>query len=316
MTAIDEKRAVAILIWTVGLSYLSAYGALELTNIGFAFGSAKQLTLIVAVIGLFLAYAVWRKMIVLPAAFACLAATFASIPPILIWTYAAMRLDMPLADAPLVAMDAALGFDWYRFIAFVDSSPLLARLLGEAYSSFYFQLLFLPVLLALFRREQRAYAMVFAYYLLCALSSIVSIWYPALGTYVVYDVAAADLANINAKFGFFFLEQFHAVREAGSFTLRLDQSAGILTFPSVHAGVAMLCAWAAWDVKWLRYPFALLNVAMAISAISHANHYLIDVIAGIALAGFCASIATLLFYRRTAENSVAATLAQPSPAAM
>jgi membrane-associated phospholipid phosphatase len=256
-------------------------------------------------------------MIVLPAAFGCLGAVFVSIPPIIAWTYAAIRVDMPLADAELATMDMALRFDWQAFIAFVDASPWLSRILGDAYSSFYFQLLFLPVLLVIFRREQRAFAMLFAYYLLCAISSVISVWYPALGAYVAYAVSGDELANINAKFGYFFLNEFYAVRSDPSFTLRLDKSAGILTFPSVHVGVAVLCAWAAWEVKWLRYPFALINIAMTASAISHGSHYFIDVIGGIGVAGLCISITAMLFYRRTGELGAATRaprLGRPSPA--
>lgn len=157
--------------------------------------------------------------------------------------------------------------------------------------------------------------MIFAYYILCAISSVISIWYPALGTCVVYGIEAESLSNINAKFGYFFLEQFYAVREAGLFVMRLDESAGILTFPSVHAGVAALCAWAAWDVKWLRAPFGLLNVAMAISAISHGSHYLVDVIAGVAVAGLCVGVATFVFYRRPQAALSTASSTVPSPAA-
>jgi membrane-associated phospholipid phosphatase len=34
----------------------------------------------------------------------------------------------------------------------------------------------------------------------------------------------------------------------------------------------------------VRYPFVAWNVVMGISAVSHANHYLIDVVAGVAIA--------------------------------
>jgi membrane-associated phospholipid phosphatase len=316
MQPIDQHIAARILLGTVGAAYVSMIVILSASDISFDFDSAGLLARFVAVLAMFLAYASWRKMIVFPTVFGCLIAMFVSSVPILTWTYGAMNLNLPLADVELVGMDEALGFDWRAFIGFVDSRPMLARLLADAYSSFFVQLLFLPILLALFRREQRAFAMIFAYYLLCAVSALVSIWYPALGTYVVYGVEADSLANINTKFGYFFLEQFHAIREAGPFVLRLDESAGIVTFPSVHAGVAALCAWAAWDVKWLRYPFALLNVAMAASAISHANHYLADVIAGVAIAGLCASVATLVFYRKAEAQVRVAVVTQPSPAAM
>lgn len=256
-------------------------------------------------IGSVSAYACFRQMIIVPAAFACLAIVFISIPPIIAWTYAAIRMDMPLADAELAAMDLALQFDWKAFISLVDASPKISGLLGDAYSSFYFQLLFLPVLLVVFGRNQRAYAMLFAYYLLCAISSFISLWYPALGAYVTYAVSSDELASINAKFGYFFLDEFHAVRSDPSFLLRIDESAGILTFPSVHVGVAVICAWAAWEAKWLRYPFLLINIAMAASAISHGSHYLIDVIGGIGVAGLSISVSAMLFYHRKAEQIVA-----------
>lgn len=279
------------------------------------FGSAAMLAQILAILSIFLVYATWRRMIILPAAFGCLAAVFASSVPILLWTYAAINLNLPLVDPQLMRMDAAIGFNWYSLITYVDASPTLAWLLAEAYSSFHLQLLFLPILLVVFRREQRAYAMIFAYYVLCIISSVIGIWYPALGAYVVYGVPAESLSNIDAKFGYFFLEQFHAVREAGPFVMRLDESAGILTFPSVHAGVAALCAWAAWDVKWLRLPIGLLNIAMAVSAMTHGSHYLVDVIAGIAVAGLSASVATFAFYRRLRSMPNSAPSMEPSPAA-
>ncbi|WP_425277651.1 phosphatase PAP2 family protein [Mesorhizobium amorphae] len=128
-------------------------------------------------------------------------------------------------------------------------------------------------------------------------------WYPALGTYAAYGVGIGDLTNINAKFGFFFLDQFHAVRDQHEFVLKLSQAAGIVTFPSVHAGLAGLCAWAAWDSRVLRYPLLVLNILMATSAVSHANHYMVDVIAGLGIAALTISIATSLFYRPSAAES-------------
>lgn len=314
MQIVDQKIAARTLLWTVCGAYVSMFVILAVSDLEIDLGSVGMLAQILAVVLLILGYATWRRMVILPAAFGCLAAVFASSLPVLLWTYAAINLNLPLADPQLIRMDAALGFNWYSFIGYVDASPTLAWLLAEAYSSFHLQLLFLPILLVVLGREQRAYAMIFAYYVLCVISSVISIWYPALGTYVMYGVEAETLSNINAKFGYFFLEQFHAVREAGPFVLRLDESAGILTFPSVHAGVAALCAWAAWDVKWLRIPFGLLNVAMAVSAVSHANHYFVDVIAGVAIAALCASVATLVFYRRADTFVSAPQTTLPSPA--
>lgn len=75
--------------------------------------------------------------------------------------------------------------------------------------------------------------------------------------------------------------------------LSVVNASGIMTFPSAHAAVALLRAWAMWDVKPMRYPFAGWNALMASSAVSHANHDLVDVIAGLGMAAL--SIATVTF---------------------
>jgi membrane-associated phospholipid phosphatase len=232
---------------------------------------------------------------------ALIAGLLATIP-VIVWTYVAVGFAEPLADPQLAAMDMALGFDWRSFIAFVDRHTWLANALGVAYSSFSYQLLLLPAYFALRGKRARASAIVFSYALLCFLLSAISIWYPALGTYVFYGAAPDDLANINTQFGFFFLEQFDAVRNQAHFILDFDHVAGLLTFPSGHAGVAALCAWAAWDSRLLRYPFLILNIGMATAAISHGSHYLIDVVAGLGMAGLTISVATALFYQPTSAT--------------
>ena len=147
------------------------------------------------------------------------------------------------------------------------------------------QLLLLPLILGATGRYERCYAMVLSYTVICYVSSIVSIWFPALGTYAVYGVAQDQLDNINAHFGFYFLDHFEAVRNEAEFVLSPLYAKGIITFPSVHAAVALLCAWAAWDLRLpARLFFLALNVLMAVAAITHGNHYLVDVIAGLTIA--------------------------------
>lgn len=221
---------------------------------------------------------------------------------VLISTYIAMRLDMPLADQALVRWDATLGIDWHSLISFVDSRPLLAEALGFSYQTFLIQLLAVPFLLVVSRKALRAYHMVIAYALIGFISSVLAIWFPALGTYAVYGLAQAELVNINAHFGYFFLDQFNAVRTDPNFVLALENSAGILTFPSVHAAVAVLCAWASWAVRLIRIPMLLLNILMGASAVTHANHYVVDVIAGIVVAAASIALVTWLTRRRWSKR--------------
>ena len=284
-----------LLISLVLVSHVLVFGLARLLSMKIDFEPLLYLYgLIIVVFGSGILYASLRNMHPLRTALECVAYGFILTVPAAIATYLAIKVNMPLADEALVRMDAALHFDWHAFIRFMDEARLLAMSLAAAYFSFSFQLLGIPLLLVMLGRGPRAYAMVASYGLICFVASVISIWYPAFGTYVVYGVSQEQLSHINAEFGFYFLQQFNAVRSDPDFVFSINRLAGILTFPSVHAAVAALCAWTMWDVKWLRYPFAVWNSMMAISAVSHANHYLVDVIAGVGVAGLVIAVVSMI----------------------
>lgn len=235
---------------------------------------------------LLICYANYRRIGWLVAPSEVFLGCIAMAMPVVLSTYLAMRLNQPLVDHQLEAIDN-LFFDWRTFITFVDGRPLLARILGLAYESFLFQLLVLPLALSLSGAPARAYRMAILFGIVCFASSIIAIWYPAIGTFPRYLSESDRLANINTHFGYHFLNEFNAIRSDPNFLFTPDKLAGILTFPSVHAAVAMLCAWAAWGNKLLRLPFLALNILMMVSAVSHGSHYMIDVLAGVALALAC-----------------------------
>jgi membrane-associated phospholipid phosphatase len=201
----------------------------------------------------------------------------------IVWSYAAISLGHPLADTYLIALDRSIGFDWLSFIALIDRTRWLDSILFAAYQSFMYQLLIIPLFLVASGLAVRGYVLVAGFGLLCMTASVISVWFPAVGAHVALAVDPASLKHLNPHFGYAFLDQFHSVRNDTMFLLTVNKAAGILTFPSVHAGAAFLCAWAAWKSRILRFPVGFLNIAMAVSAISHGSHYLVDVIAGTVL---------------------------------
>ncbi|SOE13470.1 PAP2 superfamily protein [Hoeflea halophila] len=203
---------------------------------------------------------------------------------VLMSTYLAVSLNSPLADATLMAIDQRVGFDGVALIRFIDTIPLFSWALMHAYASFSLQLIVLPMLLILCGHPERAFALVLAYAAVGFFSSFVSIWFPALGAHVVYAIEPDSLASINPYFGHAFLDQFNAVREQPEFMFSLATAEGILTFPSVHAAVALICGVSAFSLPWLRYPFLALNALMGFSTLTHGGHYLVDVFAGFAVA--------------------------------
>jgi membrane-associated phospholipid phosphatase len=233
---------------------------------------------------LFIPYLAWRRMDRLKAAIELFLLAFLTSLAVLALTYAAMRLRFPLADSGLAAADALIGYHSPSVVAWLETKPRLAQILGSTYGSFFPQLLLLPVLLCLSGQVSRGYAMILGYLLLGLFGSVICAFFPSEGAYVYYGLAAEDFSGVNPKMGYLFLDSFHAVRDDPVFTLELSKAAGIVTFPSGHAGAAILCAWAAWGWRRLRWPFLALNLCMYLSALSHGAHYLIDVVGGTAVA--------------------------------
>jgi membrane-associated phospholipid phosphatase len=275
------------------------------------YASFLPLYVMVALPAMVIPYAKWRGLAPLLPVLEATALGLLLTLPVLVFTYAAMRLDMPLADPLLARMDASLGFDWTGFVRLVDTSRLVSLVLAIGYSSFSFQLLLLPTLLCIARRPERAYMLMIGYVILCSLSAGFGSFFPSVGAYVTHGLDPHSLHHVSGKFGHFFLASFRAVRGEPGFVLGIDNVAGILTFPSVHAGVAALCAWAAWPSRWLRWPFLVLNLVMAVSAISHGAHYLVDILAG----GLVAAATVPLVHRLAAAlRPRAVPVAAPVPA--
>jgi len=214
--------------------------------------------------------------------------------PTLLSTYLAAHAGIPLADHWLSAADRALGFNWRSFIDLVDQHLIVARLLEFSYDSFTPQLIVMPVLLSFMGWVDRSYRMVCAYALICFGASFIAAWAPAIGAYPYYQIPIGSLSNINVYHGYFFLDEFNAVRGDADFVFTMGKVKGILTFPSVHAAIAVLCGWAAWRLKYLRYLSLVLNAGMATAALSHGSHYLVDIPAGIALACLCIAIVNVV----------------------
>lgn len=213
--------------------------------------------------------------------------------PVLVFSYAAMRTALPLQDARLEAWDSTIGFRALDFIGWVNAHPTFGYILSRCYSSFFPQLLLLPVLLAASGYTRRAYEMTLAILLIGIFGSALCMFFPAHGIYVHHGIPDGAFVNIKQSPGYFYL-QLDAVRHDPNFVLDFGQAKGIVAFPSGHAAMAVTCAWAAWAWRWARWPLLTVNIGMIVSAIPQGAHYLVDLLAGGAVAAFAILLATHL----------------------
>lgn len=297
----SSYNARGLTIWFALFSTATVFALLPLTKVSFTFTDPVSLSYIF-IIYLAIAIYCWkRRLFRLAPAFESVGLGVFMTIPSLIASYMAASMNMPLSDHALALADRAILFDWESFIAFIDSQPVFSHTLAFAYSSLAAQLLALPVILGFAGRYKRIYVMILSYGVICYLTCFVSIWFPAAGTYAFYGPSSVRVDNINNYYGFAFLADFNAVRESAAFNLTVQNADGIITFPSLHAAGALLCAWAAWGLKPLRYPLAVWNTLMTVSAVSHGSHYLVDIIAGLLLAA--ASILAVTEFLRHLQQS-------------
>ena len=73
---------------------------------------------------------------------------------------------------------------------------------------------------------------------------------------------------------------------------------GLISFPSYHASVAVLCIWACWRIPGINLAFLAINCLMLAATPTHGSHYLVDIIGGALIAGLSVAAARQLFRRR------------------
>ncbi len=211
-------------------------------------------------------------------------------------SYLAAATNLPLADAALSAAARALGFDWPAWFAWVHHHRALWLLLQLAYVSAIPQLIAIAIYLALSGQPERNSELVWTLILSLLVIVPISALLPAAGAWVQYDAMRfADTGQIH---------DFMAMRAGTMHTLDLARLAGLINFPSFHTALAVLFVYA---VRHRRAPLAaaaLLNTVMIVSVLTEGGHYLVDAIAGaaVAIGAICATA------------SLEAALARKSPA--
>lgn len=229
-------------------------------------------------------------------------------------TYVAAATALPMQDASLLAADRALGFDWEGYVRFVDAHASLAAWLNCGYGMIRWPIFAIPVLLAAARQYRRIEEFTLAFGAALAVTTLISALVPAIGVYHQIGLDPSSLKNIDPRAYFDQLRDLPPTRDGALRHLALLGLGGIVTFPSFHAASAVLYGWALWSVRWLRPVLVVVNGAMLAATPINGGHYLVDVIAGIAIA-----IAAIVAARkigqmlagRASAQGVAATLPEP-----
>jgi membrane-associated phospholipid phosphatase len=194
------------------------------------------------------------------------------------------RTGAPLADQRLIDWDAALGFDWLRLVSLLEDRQTLTLVLSHAYASLMQQPTVLLVVLGLAGLTHRLQQFALAWAIALVATTLIFPLAPALGGYLHYGFTPADFPFIKVHAAWLHATVLEPLRNGTMTELGRVALEGIVTFPSFHTSAAVLLAWGFWGVRLARWPALALNAAMIASCPFVGAHYIVDLIAGAALA--------------------------------
>jgi len=194
--------------------------------------------------------------------------------------YLGATLALPFADPALARFEAAMGFDWRGWVGGLAAHPHLSWWLALAYHSSGPQVGLVVIALSAVSRVARlwAYARLFSLALLASIA--VSALFPAIGPYAYYDPHAYPQGHLETVGALWHLDALYALRDGTLPTIALSEIRGLVTFPSFHACLAVLTAWALAPVPVIGPLALLLNAAIIVATLGAGGHYGPDVLAG------------------------------------
>ena len=199
-----------------------------------------------------------------------------------ILTYLMATLGFALRDAELAQMDSALGFSWPAWFGLVNAHLWLKRLFVVAYASLLPELVATIIYFAHVGRSDRNAELWWGALVSLLITATISGICPAAGAFVFFGVPEHAQAT--------YLPHLLALRDGTGSTFLVNEMQGIISMPSYHTVLAILVAYAYRGCGRVFTLALLLNGVMLLSIPSEGGHYLIDVVAGGAIAAVTIAI--------------------------
>jgi membrane-associated phospholipid phosphatase len=198
---------------------------------------------------------------------------FSFVAAAAVLSYVAASCALPLQDATMERLDRAIGFDWSAWRDALLDRPTSYRLLVVTYNSLFSQ--FLLVIIYFCKRDRVARIEELMLLMVATLvpTVLISAIWPTLGPFAA--LAPGDSG---------FLQDLLELRAGGPWHFNLLALKGIIQMPSYHTVLAVLFTYAFRGTGLIGYAIAAVNMFMMLSIPPVGGHYLVDVLAGGALA--------------------------------
>lgn len=196
-------------------------------------------------------------------------------------SYGFAALSVGWRDQELLKADKMLGLDWLTYWNFVQSNPLVYAFLNIGYQSIFITPTISVMILAATGTIAHAYRFIAAFVVALFTTDVLLAIVPGKSAAALLLSAGAPHAPASGLMHIPIIEHLRAGTFGAVDVGRLD---GLIAFPSFHSAAAVLFAFAAWPVRWLRIPSLLLNALMLAATPIQGGHYFADTIGGICVA--------------------------------
>jgi len=196
------------------------------------------------------------------------------------------RSRFPLVDHTLSRIDAVL-FQTQFVVMWMRKHPALHHVSELVYASL-LPLLAAALILPIVRGSRSAHRLLLAAVLSICITTLGFHFLPAAGPWTVQGYEPTRDQAITS-------EDVLALKSHPNGLPTALRTTGLVSFPSFHTILAMLCAFALWPIPYVRWAGLVLATGIVISTVTTGWHYGIDVIAGIAVALFCEGAARRIY---------------------
>jgi membrane-associated phospholipid phosphatase len=251
--------------------------AIDATNYGLL------AVLVVPVIGAAVYYDKWRNEPALSSLLACTAFLIVFPAASALLSYLLVTITGPRIDETLRAVDVAMGFHWPDAMALAGDHPAVTKFLALAYESVMPQTVVLMLVLGLRGQSAELYRLSLALALGAVITLAVWTIAPSFGAFSVYTLPDQVSQKLGLVLGFDYARDLVAMLKNGPGFISPTELRGLVGFPSYHTLQALVLAWYARKLAWLRWPALALNLLVLVSTPIQGGHHLIDMIGGAAV---------------------------------
>lgn len=193
-------------------------------------------------------------------------------------SYVAMKQSGALTDGFLDRADRMMGFSWPAIRAVVDQQPIFLSILTYAYRFCGPMPVIIVALLCTTGRAAHCYKFIRIFSAALVVTIGVALFFPAVAAFAFYEYSPVPGNAVH------YGAIIAGLRDGSLTAIDIRDLGGILTFPSFHATMAILFAWALWPIRRARGVAVIVNSLMWFSAVPIGGHYVIDILGGSVIA--------------------------------